>query len=329
MSEIEKRVEVKKTERERIREELRQKKEKQRIEQSGKIITECPECRSRSIIKDYQRAERVCSECGLVIESSIVDPGPEWRAFDSKQHNQRARTGHPMTPTIYDKGLSTFIGSGDRDFHGRTISPKTRAKFRTMRKWHRRVVYGKGTRRSLILALSEIDRMASALGLSKNINESAAIIYRKAMEKNLVRGRFVEVIASAALYAACRQFKFPRTLDEIANVSRARRKEIGRTFKLLSTEIDLKLAPISPIEYLPRFCSALGLGAEVESKAREILLQIGDNGRSPPALAAAAIYKALILYCGRKINQEKLANIAGITTVTLRNIIRSWKEIGL
>ena len=48
----------------------------------------------------------MCTECGLVIDEDVIDPGPEWRAFDSDQYEKKARTGAPMTYTIHDKGLS-------------------------------------------------------------------------------------------------------------------------------------------------------------------------------------------------------------------------------
>ena len=80
-------------------------KEKQAIEET----VMCPECGSNHLSKDYSRAELVCQDCGLVIDEDLIDHGPEWRAFDSEQHEKRARTGSPMTYTIHDKGLSTMI----------------------------------------------------------------------------------------------------------------------------------------------------------------------------------------------------------------------------
>ena len=59
--------------------------------------TKCPECGSEHIIRDYERGELVCGDCGIVINDLQIDMGPEWRAFDSAQNEQRARTGAPMT----------------------------------------------------------------------------------------------------------------------------------------------------------------------------------------------------------------------------------------
>ena len=191
------------------------KKEKQKIEE----ITKCPGCGSTHLSKDYSRAELVCKDCGLVIDEDIIDHGPEWRAFDSDQREKRARTGSPMTYTIHDKGLSTMIGWKNRDSYGKSIPTRNRAQLYRLRKWQRRIRISDATERNLAFALSALDRMSSALSLPRNVRETAAMIYRKAALKKLARGRSIEGVTAAALYAACRQCLVPRTLDQISNIA--------------------------------------------------------------------------------------------------------------
>ncbi|ERJ06126.1 Transcription initiation factor IIB 7 protein, partial [Halorhabdus tiamatea SARL4B] len=52
----------------------------------------CPEC-GGNLISDTERGETVCTECGLVVEEDEIDPGPEWRAFDAKEKDQKSRVG--------------------------------------------------------------------------------------------------------------------------------------------------------------------------------------------------------------------------------------------
>ena len=178
-----------------------------------------------------------------MIDDDIIDRGPEWRAFDSTQWMKRSRVGAPMTLTIHDKGLSTMIDIRNRDSHGKAISYKNLAQLYRLRKWQSRIRVINATERNLVFALSELDRMSSALGLPRNLRETAARIYREAVEKNLIRGRSIEGVAATSLYAACRQCSVPRTLDEIAEVSRVSRKEIGRTYRFVSRELGLKILP--------------------------------------------------------------------------------------
>jgi transcription initiation factor TFIIB len=249
------------------------KKEKQKIEE----IFQCPKCGSTHLSRDYRRGELICKDCGLVIEEDFIDHGPEWRAFDSEQREKRARTGSPMTYTIHDKGLSTMIGWKNRDSYGKSIPTRNRAQLYRLRKWQRRIRIADAIERNLAFALSELDRMASGMGLPRNVRETSAMIYRKAVLKNLIRGRSMEGVSAAALYAACRQCNVPRTLDEIAVSSRVSRKEIGRTYRFIARELGLKLMPTSPQDYISRFCSELKLSGDVQAKTLEILKKAADK----------------------------------------------------
>jgi transcription initiation factor TFIIB len=301
------------------------KNEKLRIEE----ITKCPKCESSYLSKDYSRAELVCKDCGLVIDEDIIDHGPEWRSFDSEQREKRARTGGPMTFTIHDKGLSTMIGWKNRDSYGKSIPTRNRAQLYRLRKWQRRVRISDGTERNLAIALSLLDRMSSNMGLPRTMRETAAMIYRKAAFKKLVRGRSIEGVTAAALYAACRQCHVPRTLDEISNIAHISRKEIGRTYRYISRELGLKLLPTSPEDYISRFCSVLKFSGDVQSKTLQILQEASNrelsSGRGPTGIAAASLYIASVL-CGERRTQREVADVAGVTEVTIRNRYKELAE---
>jgi transcription initiation factor TFIIB len=149
-------------------------KKKQKIE----VTAICPECGSEHLNRDNHRAELICNDCGLVIEEDLIDYGPEWRAFDSEQREKRARTGAPMTYMIHDKGLSTMIGWRNRDSYGKSIPMRNRAQLYRLRKWQKRIRISDAAERNIALALSAIDRMSSAMGLPRNVRETAAMIYR-------------------------------------------------------------------------------------------------------------------------------------------------------
>ncbi|MCK4717613.1 MAG: transcription initiation factor IIB, partial [Thermoplasmata archaeon] len=257
---------------------------KRKIEEDEEEMC-CPECQSTHLVRDYERGETVCEDCGLVLDEKIIDQGPEWRAFDMEQGEKRARTGAPMTYTIHDKGLSTEIGWKNKDSYGKSIPTRNRAQLYRLRKWQRRIRVSNATERNLAFALSELDRIASSMGLPRNVRETAAMIYRKAVNKNLIRGRSIEGVVAASLYGACRQCNVPRTLDEIAAASRVGRKEIGRTYRFMTRELKLKLMPTRPQDYIQRFCSELKLSSDVQAQALEILKDASNkeltSGRGP------------------------------------------------
>src|SRR2546430_17272732 len=112
--------------------------------------------------------------------------------------------------------------------------------------------------------------MPSRVGLPRHVRESAAVLYRRASTKNLVRGRSIDEVVAATLYASCRQSGVPRTLDEIASKSSVDRKSIGRTYRTLVGELGLKLLPQSPRDYIARLCNLIELDRDVQRKARVI-----------------------------------------------------------
>ena len=287
----------------------------------------CPECGGTTFIRDYRRAELICANCGLVIQDKLIDSGPEWRAFDFEQHNNRARVGSPTTYMLHDKGLSTFIDWRNQDIYGNKFDSRKRAKIYKLRKWQRRIRISNAIERNLAYALSELERMASYLGLPQNIRETAAMIYRNAVERRLIRGRSIEGMTAAAIYAACRSSNVPRTLDEIASVSRVTKKEIGRSYRFIARELKITPPPTNPVYYVPRFIQQLSLPQNVQNLAIEILQKANTlgltSGRGPHGVAAAAIYIASVLL-NKRCTQRDVAEVARVTEVTVRN---RYKEL--
>ncbi|WP_338738852.1 transcription initiation factor IIB [Haloplanus salilacus] len=281
----------------------------------------CPECGGQ-LATDTEHGETVCADCGLVVEEDEIDHGPEWRAFDSKEKDQKSRVGAPTTQMMHDKGLSTNIGWQDKDAYGKTLSSRQREKMQRLRTWNERFRTRDSKERNLKQALGEIDRMASALGLPENVRETASVIYRRALGDDLLPGRSIEGVATSALYAAARQAGTPRSLDEIATVSRVEKDEIARTYRYVVRELGLEIQPADPEQYVPRFASELELSDESERRARDLLKTAKEqgvhSGKSPVGLAAAAIYAAALL-TNEKVTQSEVSEVANISEVTIRN----------
>jgi transcription initiation factor TFIIB len=290
----------------------------------------CPEC-GGDLVVDEERGETVCGECGLVVEEDSIDRGPEWRAFNATENDQKSRVGAPTTNMMHDKGLSTNIGWQNKDAYGNSLSSNQRQKMQRLRKWNERFRTRNSKERNLKQALGEIERMSSALGLPKEVRETASVIYRRALSEDLLPGRSIEGVATSALYAAARQANTPRSLDEVANVSRVERDEIARTYRYVVRELGLEVAPTDPASYVPRFCSELGLPDEVERRARDLLSAAEDagitSGKSPVGLAAAAVYAASLL-TNERITQNEVSDVANISEVTIRNRYHEILEAG-
>ena len=287
----------------------------------GHYIKRCPECGSVNLHWDKEKGEIICLDCGLVIEEKVVDFGKEWREFSSEDSSKR-RTGAALSFTQYDQGLRTDIGRREELFK---LEGKQKNKFMRLRKWQERI--STAIERNLKMAMAELRRVASYLNIPESVENEAAQMYSLAVQKGLVRGRSMESVVAGALYAACRRHDIPRTLDELSDASKVEKKEIGRTYRFITRELGITILPNNPADYIPRFASALRLKPETQSKAVEIVEKAQKieltSGRGPTGIAAAALYVAALLN-GEKRTQREVADVAGVTEVTIRN---RYKEL--
>jgi len=289
-------------------------------------VRTCPQCSSDRLIYDPVRGEIICAACGYVISEREIDEGPEWRAFDGEEREKRSRVGAPITRYTPD-ALTTEIDWRSKDAAGRELGLRKKVEMFRLRRWHMRAQAQSSLERNLIQAQQELERMGAQLGLPRRVLDRAAEIYRRALETGLVRGRSIESVVAAAIYAACRELKTPRTLDEIAKYTRAGRKEVARCYRLLLREAAIKVPLPSPIDFAPRIGSMLKVSATTIREAIEILKQAQQMGitagKDPAGLAAAAIYIAA-LRRGEVRTQKEVARAAQVTEVTVRN---RYKEL--
>jgi transcription initiation factor TFIIB len=283
----------------------------------------CPEC--GGTVTGSGHDERVCADCGLVVDSQRIDAGPEWRAFDAAERDEKSRVGAPTTNMLHDKGLSTTIGFDTTDAYGNTLGTRKRRQLHRLRTWNRRSRTEDAQDRNLRHALGEIDRMASALGLPRPVRETASAIYRRALDEDLLRGRSIEGMATAALYAASRLERVARSVDEVTTVSRVDGLEIKRAYRYLDRELGLETPPAHPSEYVGRFASELDCAEETERLARDLIETVVEegvhSGKSPVGIAASALYAAGRL-TDEQLTQGDVSEAANVSKVTIRNRYR-------
>ncbi len=294
-----------------------------------RITEKCPECESTNLIHDYDTGETVCGNCGLVLHEQMMDKGPEWRAFTQEEKESRSRVGIPTSYSVHDKGLSTAIGRVDRDAFGRKLPLSTRLQMWRLRKWQIRSRVHSSVDRNLAQAMAELDRLSDKVYIPGPVKEKAAVIYRKALDKGLVRGRSIAAIAAAALYAACRTTETPRTLREISETSLVDKKDVARCYRLLLRELDIQMPIADPLTYVSKIAERTGISGQTQGLAIKILneakLKRAASGKDPMGLAAAALYIAC-LQSNEKKTQKDIAEAAGVTEVTVRNRYKNLKR---
>jgi len=269
--------------------------------ESSPLSSLCPECGGKTI-PIQEKGEIVCSQCGLVISERILDIS-------------HTRTGSPISILLPDMGLSTIIDKSN------IKSPD----LKRAAKWNSRMTWDK---RNMLIATTELKRIASNLNLPNHVKKAAIRLYIEAFKKKLLRGRSINGMVAACLYFACRERKIPRTLQEILDESAINAKNVRRCYRTLIRELNLKAPSTDPISLVPRFVAELGLDAEAENSSINVLnkfiSKFSTSGKDPKGLCAGALY----LVCKKKqrrISQKEIANIIGVTEVTLRSRYKELK----
>lgn len=181
--------------------------------------------------------------------------------------------------------------------------------------------------------MAELDRLSDKVYLPPSVKEKAAVTYRKALDKGLVRGRSIAAIAAASLYAACRTTSTPRTLREISEASLVDKKDVARCYRLLLRELDMRMPIADPLTYVSKIAERTGISGPTQGLAIKILRDAKRHraaaGKDPMGLAAASLYIACLTN-GEKKTQKDIAEAAGVTEVTVRNRYKSLKtQLGL
>ena len=276
-------------------------------------------CKTYPVITDSERGEVFCGGCGLVLVQNLDDTSHDTRSYSSEEFMKNARTGPGTSLTMFDKGLSTVIGS-DKDSSGNRLSSKTKFEFNRLRTWDQRSK-SRATS-SLSKAFTLLHGMKTKIGVPDNVVENAAYIYRKIVNAKLTRGRTMASLISASLYASCRQNNIPRTLDDIAEAGNVERRILSRDLRTIIKKLGLNLNQYDTNSFIAKISNNMNLSEKTKRDAFELLKRCEENkitaGKHPVAQAAASLYIASILN-GEKISQKKFSIESGVSDVTIRN----------
>jgi|SRR5215203_1057703 transcription initiation factor TFIIB len=302
-----------------------------------------------NIITDPETSELICSNCGMVVSSERAQgTRGEWRYFDSDSANNNGiRTGMPTSLARHDMGLSTIIGRTDRDAAGNRIATSIKPTIDRLRILDYRTQLYSATDRSLRTAFAELDTLKDKMSLPNSVVEKAAYIYRKAQERGLVRGRTISAMLAAAIYIACREIGVGKTLKEIVEGSNVKSKILSQSYRILLTELDIKMPMLDPMRCIAKVANKMKLNERITRQAMDIMHEAikkeASTGKDPMGLAAAVLYMS---YFNNNIkgsdiskkrrdasnedtgnrSQTSFAQTAGVTDVTLRHTIKDLKN---
>lgn len=287
----------------------------------------CPSCKGK-IVSDIDRGEKFCSHCGIVIDECLHSANSGNMDFFSAYH-ENENTNEQTSQMMYHVGLPTLIGKKNVDAFGKQI--RGHSEMENLRRLNKFTISNDSKTKNLNKAIREIRRISETLGISQSIAERASYIYRKALNKKLIRGRSITGIVAATIYIACKDSGILFPIDRVESLhENCSRKNVIHYYKLLLREMKMNTSIPDPAQYVSKIAIKARVGGKTERRALEILSQIegdpGLSGKKPISLAAASLYLAS-LQIKEHVTQLRIAVAAELTTITIRKRCLEIDEI--
>ncbi|MGQ4894147.1 MAG: TFIIB-type zinc ribbon-containing protein [Candidatus Njordarchaeia archaeon] len=275
--------------------------------EDDEIPKQCPYCGSKEII--VYDGYIVCGNCGFIIDEVRITPEREWRIFNSTDISRKSRTSK-LTMLEAPEDMS------------RTAIKEDNGKYST-------VPISSPIEKSFVRIKYILEEFANKLKLTAVTRVTAIRLLSLYIHKKNIREKEKNAMVAAALYAASRMTNNPKPLDKIIRVTKVRKKAVSKAFKMLKEIVGVSIKPPDPEKYIISFGKELGLSGKciklalfISQSAKERGLGIGKD---PAGLAAAALYFAS-LELGEKRTQKRIAEVAAITEVTVRNRYRELRK---
>ena len=287
----------------------------------------CPSCKGK-LVSDFDRGEKICSHCGIVIDErfhNINFGNIDFFSVYRENENANEQTSQMM----YHVGLPTLIGKKNVDAFGKQI--KGHSEMENLRRLNKFTISNDSKTKNLNKATREIRRIIETLGISQSIAERASYIYRKALNKKLIRGRSITGIVAATIYIACKDAGILFPIDSVEKLhDNCSRKNVIHYYKLLLREMKMNTGIQDPAQYVSKIAIKARVSGKTERRALEILSQIegdpGLSGKKPVSLAAASLYLAA-LQIREHVTQLRIAVASELTTITIRKRCIEINEI--
>jgi len=281
----------------------------------------CRGCQSNAVVDDLSNGTVVCTDCGLINESMIIDETAEWNfgAEESQYRQDPSRCGGPVNLLLEKSSMSTMINVS-----------RAKGNNYTMAKIHQQQSMNY-VERSLYHVFESIQKMGSDQGnLSQTIIEQAKAYYKKLSEKRLSRGSVRKGLIACCLMFACKAHNVPRSIKEIALMCKIDVTILNKTTKIFAEVMKHELVNNKGIDVddlISRFCNVFGFELREHHSILRVVRAVHDyvvnndilSGKTPTSVASGIIYFVLLAR-GYVVDKQLIVEHHKISFVTLNKI---------
>lgn len=262
-----------------------------------------------------------CQECQTVFGRSI-DCVAEWRFHGGEDAHAHAtdtrRCGPPVRSLLpaLDTGVTCAPGASGGGDSGAACHSGIGRALQRLQMW-RSLTHRE---RNLFHIFDTMAVSSANHGISPCILEAAKHLYKRVADQKLSRGENRRALVASSVYVACKQNCVPRSLREVADMFDVRTAAMTKACKQFQEIMRSSLVSSRPEDFVPRFCSRLGLSADTQALCRAVVERASALGVcadcTPPSLVAGAI----ALCCdavGAPVCRRRVADACMLSDVTV------------
>ena len=284
----------------------------------------CKECNKRGIYTDSVNGMLICTNCGVISETDMLDQTAEWNN-NGDSNKDPSRCGCPINPMLQKSSMSTMIVS---------------SRHRFMKRLHQQMSMDY-VERSRYHVFESISKIGGEIGrLPSIVLEQAKYYYKVLSERKLSRGVIRKGLIACCLLHACKTMNVPRSMKEISNITSLPTSVLNKTNKLFlktmcdvivssSQQEDTALESTESKHLLNRYCNHLQLDKSDESKLIRYATKIDNDIKHSGLLdckTPSAIVTGIIMYACVQLNLEiskfTISTEFDISVVTINKITK-------
>lgn len=307
-------------------------------------------CEHKNIISDDERGERICVDCGLVIDREFVAQSfimnkRQKSIMDEKTNNDAQTVGLGERLNCAD-GLGSYIGYCQRipirDGKELQLNPANHQKFRRLKYQYefQTRIDGKETQ---YRTLNIFNTLCGEMAIPSHIADRSCYLYRK-LSKTADEHHASPLLIAVCLYLAVKEVKYPLSINAIAKSfankhCRVTAKAMMRTaldLKPNLKELFAKVTPRISEDYLASLIPLITNDPRTQARLKryqcpphdyesylyqngmKLLQQVPPaerGGRNPRTLAVAVLYTASRLFAQERHFTQPLTTQHILATV--------------
>jgi transcription initiation factor TFIIB len=282
-----------------------------------------PLSHQHSVIYDYEKGEKLCMLCGMVVQDKIYDAELNTDFYKGRSDTNAVL---PHSIILNGKGMSTAIADYDTRSSKRFSNRKEHNKLKFLNK----TVICSNKNRNLKIVIDLLNRIKDKLSLNSFCIEEALSYYKKALERGLIKGRSIKEMIVSCVYLVCKKTNIPRTLSEISQIVEADEIFAARCYRLLIRELKITHVQFTPAIFIRKIANKININERTARESIDLLLVIQNehvfSGKNFLSIAAAILY----ITCRKhkqKISQAKMASAANINIMTLRTRLSEARNV--